>query len=115
MFLDGMWNHHRPAMLMKVFAIVRAAKFLIRTGWSASVSHADGACVCCLLEHFCFLDQGEAGLDQTLGQNQPVSFRPRFHHQRNIPLDLDEPSEVSAGCEQLRGAVAWRPPLRSTF
>ena len=32
---DGMWSHQRPSMLMKVSAMVRAAKFFTRMGCRA--------------------------------------------------------------------------------
>ncbi len=56
-----------------------------------------------MCERLRFGDQRETRLYQTLGEHQPVELRPRFHHEREVLLDLGEPGEVDGRHQKLGG------------
>ena len=65
--------------------------------------HASSAGEIAMCERVRFGDQRETRFYQPLGEHQPVELRPRFHHKREVLLDLGEPGEVGARRQKLGG------------
>jgi len=65
------------------------------------IAHASSAGQVIFGEFLRLGHQRQTGLYEPLGEHQPVEFRPRLHHQREVLLDLGEPGEVDLGCKQL--------------